>query len=206
MPLIFSGSNILMVLSNAVFYLCLTLLANVGSVTLGHPGYTRSFALIFIGQSYIVFIRYMTDDNRRHIGVQIRTTNALHTVAYLVIPIILNRNFYNPNELPPDYRVSRHNLYIGDILFDPHPPAIGQPTADEDEVLRAPPPYPERYPLVNPLRGQPNGQPMMRPGPFGLPNGPRGRRPGRISDAEVDRKSTRLNSSHQCLSRMPSSA
>ena len=77
-------------------------------------------------------------------------------------------------------------MYIGDILFDPHPPAIGQPTADEDEVLRTPPPYPERYPPVNPLRGQPNGQQAMRPVPFGLPSGHRGRRPDRISDAEVN--------------------
>ena len=137
-----------MVLSNAVFYLCLTLLAIIGSVVLGHPGYTRPFALIFIGQTYIVFIRYMTDDHRHHIGIQIRTTNALHTVAYQVIPIILNWNIFDPNELPPDYRVSHCDLYIGDILFDPHPPAIGQPTADEDEVLCAPPPYPEQYPRV----------------------------------------------------------
>ena len=115
----------------------------------------------------------------------------IYTVAYQVIPIILNRNFYNPNELPPDYRVSRHDLYIGDILFNPHPPAIGQPTADEDEVLRAPPPYPERYPHVgdnraNPLRGQLNRHRVIRPAPFGLPNGPRGHRHGRISDAEVN--------------------
>ena len=128
----------------------------------------------------------MTDEHHRHIGIQIWTTNALHTMAYQVIPIILNRNIFDPNELPPDYRVSRHDLYIGDILFDPHPPTIGQPTADEDEVLRAPPPYPERYHRVNPLKGQPNRHRVIRPGPFGLPNGPRGRCPGRISDAEVN--------------------
>ena len=126
MTLIFSDSGILMVLSNVVFYLCLTLLAIVGSVVLGHPGYTRSFALIFIGQTYVVFIQYMTDHHRRHIGIQIQTTNALHTVAYQVIPIILNQNIFHPNKLPPDYQVSHHDLYIGDILFDPHPPAIGQ--------------------------------------------------------------------------------
>ena len=136
-----------MVLSNAVFYLCLTLVI-VGLVMLGHPGYTRSFALIFMSQSYIVFIQYMTDNHCHHIGIQIQTTNALHTVAYQVIPIILDRNIFDPNELPPDYRVSCHDLYIGDILFDQHPLAIGQPTADEDEVLHAPPPYPEQYPLV----------------------------------------------------------
>ena len=92
-----------MVLSNVVFYLCLTLLAIVGSVVLGHPGYTRSFALIFIGQTYVIFIRYMTDDHCRHIGIQIQTTNALHTMAYQAIPIILNRNIFDPDELPPDY-------------------------------------------------------------------------------------------------------
>ena len=183
MPSIFSGSGILMVVSNAVFYLCLTFLAIIGSVVLG---YTRSFALIFIGQTYVIFIQYMTDDHRRHIGIQIRTTNVLHTVAYQVIPIILNQNIFDPNELPLDYRVSRHNLYIGDILFDPHPPAIGQPTADEDEVLHAPPLYPECYPRVNPLRGQPNRHRVIRPAPFGLPNGPRGHCHGFISDAEVN--------------------
>ena len=45
----------------------------------------------------------MTDDHCRHIGVQIQTTNALHTVAYQVIPIILNWNIFDPNELPLDY-------------------------------------------------------------------------------------------------------
>ena len=108
MPSIFSGSGILMVLSNTMFYLCLTLLVIVGSVVLGHPGYTRSSTLIFIGQSYIVFIWYMTDDHCHHIGIQIQTTNVLHTMAYQVIPIILNRNIFDPNELPPDYRVSGH--------------------------------------------------------------------------------------------------
>ena len=143
MPLIFSGSGILMVLSNAVFYMCLTLLAIVGSVVLGHPGYTRSFAMIFIGQSYIVFIWYMTDAHCHHIGIQIRTTNVLHTLAYQVIPTTLNHRQFDPNKLPLDYQVSCHNLYIRDILFNPHPPAIGQPTADGGGVLCAPPPYPE---------------------------------------------------------------
>ena len=56
---------------------------------------------------------------------------------------MLNRRQFDPNELPLDYRVSCHDLYLGDILFNPNPPAIGQPTADENEVLCAPPPYPE---------------------------------------------------------------
>ena len=186
MPLIFSGSGILMVLSNAVFYLCLTLLVIVGSVMLGHPGYTRSFALIFIGQTYVIFIRYMTDPHHRHIGIQIRTTNVLHTLAYQVIPTTLNHNQFDPNELPPDYWVSRNNLYIGDILFDLHPPAIGQPTADEHEVLHAPPPYLEWYPLAEEIRAmlsngrQPNNNWVVRPAPFGLPNGHRGCRHGVI--------------------------
>ena len=191
MPSVFSGLGILVVLGSAVFYLCLALLAVIGSVVLGHPGYTRSFTLIFIGQTYIVFIQYMTDDHYHHIGIQIQTTNMLHTMAYQVIPIVLNYNIFDPNELPPDYQVSHHDLYIGDILFEPHPPAIGQPTADEDEVLRTPPPYPEQYPRVednraNPSRGQPNRHQVIRPALFGLPNGPRGRRYGRISDAEVN--------------------
>ena len=92
-----------MVLSNVVFYLCLTLLVIVGSVVLGHPGYIRSFALIFIGQTYIVFIQYMTDNHHRHIGIWIQTSNALHTAAYQVIPIVLNHNIFDSNELPLDY-------------------------------------------------------------------------------------------------------
>ena len=81
-------------------------------------------------QNKCCFIWYMTDHHHHHIGIQIQTTNALHTVAYQVIPIILNWNLFDPNELPPDYQVSCHDLYIGGVLFDLHPPAIGQPTAE----------------------------------------------------------------------------
>ena len=71
MPNIFSGSSVVFVLSHAMFYVCLTLLALVGSLVLGNPWYTRSFALILINETYIIFIRYVTNPMRRHIGMQI---------------------------------------------------------------------------------------------------------------------------------------
>ena len=39
MPNIFSGSSIVFVLSHVMFYVCLTLLAFVGSLVLGNPWY-----------------------------------------------------------------------------------------------------------------------------------------------------------------------
>ena len=90
MPNIFSDSSIVFVLSHAMFYVCLTLLTLVGSLVLGNPWYTRSFALILISEMYIIFIRYVTNPTRYHIGVQIRTTDTLYTLAYQVIPTSLN--------------------------------------------------------------------------------------------------------------------
>ena len=125
MPNIFSGSSVVFVLSHAMFYVCLTLLALVGSLVLGNPWYTRSFALILISKTYIIFIHYVTNPMRCHIGVQIRTTDALHTLAYQVIPTSLNQRTQELEDLPPDYQVSRRDLYVEDILFDYHLPAIG---------------------------------------------------------------------------------
>ena len=68
--------------------------------------------------------------------MQIRTTDTIHTLAYQVIPTSLNRRTQNCKNLPPDYRVSRHDSYVEDILFNYHLPAIGQPNAEEDEVPR----------------------------------------------------------------------
>ena len=82
MPNIFSGSSVVFVLSHTMFYMCLTLLALVGSLVLGNPWYTRSFALILISETHISFIHYVTNPTRRHIGVQIRTADTLHTLAY----------------------------------------------------------------------------------------------------------------------------
>ena len=61
-----------------------------------------------------------------------------------------------------------------DILFDYHPPAIGQPNADEDEVLHALPPYPNcQQSLVGAAQADyPIGvMPNLRNRPFGLPMG-----------------------------------
>ena len=141
MPNIFSGSSVVFVLSHAMFYVCLTLLTLVGSLVLGNPWYTRSFALILISETYVIFIHYVTNPTRHHIGVQIWTTDALHTLAYQVIPTSLNRRTQQIEDLPQDYRVSCNDLYVEDILFDYHAPAIGPPNAVEDEVRPAPPPY-----------------------------------------------------------------
>ena len=88
---IFSGSSVVFVLSHAMFYVCLTLLTLVGSLVLGNPWYTRSFALILISEMYVIFISYVTNPTRCHIGMQIQTTDTLHTLAYQVIPTSLNR-------------------------------------------------------------------------------------------------------------------
>ena len=141
MPNIFSGSSVVFVLSHAMFYVCLTLLALVGSLVLGNPWYTRSFSLILISEMYVIFIRYVTNPTRRHIGMQIWTTDALHTLAYQVIPTSLNQRTQQVEDLPQDDRVSHNNLYVEDILFDYHTPANGLPNAAEDEVCPAPPPY-----------------------------------------------------------------
>ena len=117
-PLIFSGSGILLVLSNVVFYLCLTLYVIVRSIVLGNPGFSRSFILIFIGQTYIVFIRYMTDNHHCHIGIQVWTTDTLHTLAYQMIPTSVNRRNIEPRDIPLDYRVSQDDLLVEDILFN----------------------------------------------------------------------------------------
>ena len=103
MPNIFSGSSVVFVLSHVMFDMCLTLLALVGSLVLGNPWYTRSFALILISETYIIVICYVTNPTRRHIGVQIRTTDALHTLAYQVIPTSLNRRTQELEDLPLDY-------------------------------------------------------------------------------------------------------
>ena len=132
-----------------MFYVCLTLCVLVGSLVLGNPWCTRSFARILISEMYIIFIWYVMNPTRRHIGIQIWTTDAIHTVAYQVIPTLLNQNIHNRQDLPPDYRVSRNNLYVEDIPFDYNPPTIGHPNADENEVLRALPPYPNcQQPLM----------------------------------------------------------
>ena len=124
-----------------MFYMCLTLLTLVGSLVIGNPWYTRSFALILISKMYVIFICYVINPTRRHIGVQIWTTDALHTLAYPVIPTSLNQRTQICEDLPSDYRVGRNDLYVEDILFDYHTPAIGPPNAVEDEVRPAPPPY-----------------------------------------------------------------
>ena len=86
-----------------MFYVCLTILALVGSIVLGDPWLTRSLTVVLISETYVVFIRYVTFPTRRHIGIQIRTTDTIHTLAYQVIPTSLNRHQFNRRNLPLDY-------------------------------------------------------------------------------------------------------
>ena len=172
MPNIFSGSSVFFVLSHALFYICLTVMALAGSIVTGDPWLTRSLTLILISETYMVLIWYVTSPTRHHIGIQIRTTDAIHTLAYQVIPTSLNRHQFNRLNLPSDYRVSRDDLYVGDILFDPDVPALGLPDAEDIEVLRAPPPYPAPVrPLAEAAR---DPLPNLGNRPFGLPTGVRG--------------------------------
>ena len=171
MPNIFSGSSVFFVLSHALFYICLTAMALAGSIVTGDPWLTRSLTLILIGETYVVFIRYVTAPTRRHIGIQIRTTDAIHTLAYQVIPTSLNRHQYTSRTLPSDYRVSRDDLYVGDILFDPDVPVLDLPNLEIVEVPRAPPPYPaQRQPPTEAAAGP---LPNLGNRPFGLPTGQR---------------------------------
>ena len=97
---IFSGSSVVFVLSHTMFYVCLTLLVLIGSLVLGNPWYTRSFALILISETYVIFICYVTNPMRHHIGVQIWATDTLHTLAYQVIPTLLNQRTQELEDLP----------------------------------------------------------------------------------------------------------
>ena len=162
-----------------MFYVCLILLALIGSLVLGNPWYTRSFALILISETYVIVIHYVMNPTRHHIGVQIQTTDALHTLAYQVIPTSLNQRIQIAEDLPPDYQVSRRDLYVEDILFDYDTPAIGLPNAVEDEVHPAPPPYHSQV-IVDATqhmeaarahlpRGVVPNQPIIAVHPFGLP-------------------------------------
>ena len=102
----------------------------------------------------------------RHIGIQIRTTDVTHTLAYQVIPMSLNQHQINPRNLPPDHHVSCNDLYVGDILFDHNIPTIGQLNAVDEVVLCAPPPY--NLELEQPL-AEAAQNPVPNFGPFGLP-------------------------------------
>ena len=163
---------------HAMFYMYLTLLALVESLVLGNPWYTRSFALILISKTYIIFIQYVMSPIRCHISVQIQTTNMLHTLAYQVIPTSLNQNIHNLEDLPPDYQVSHCDLYVEDILFNYYTPAIGPPNVVENEVLYALPPY-RHQPLRDAVwcvedahAHLPRGVvPNIKVCPFGLPTG-----------------------------------
>ena len=145
-----------------MFYMCLTMLVLVGSIVLGNPWLTRSLTVVLISETYVIFIQYVTNATRHHIGIQIRTTDVTHTLAYQVIPTSLNRHEINPRNLPPDY-----NLYVGDILFDHDVPAIGLPNVVDEVAFCAPPPYLEPpQPLAEAARN-----PLLNLGnrPFGLP-------------------------------------
>ena len=118
-----------------------------------------------------------------------------------MIPTSLNRRTQELEDLPPDYRVSCRDLYVEDILFDYHLPAIGQPNAEEVGAAHpAPPPYRRNQVLLDAAqrmedacahlpRGVVPNQPTFNVQPFGLPTGVR-REPenpeGAIQDPLVD--------------------
>ena len=96
----------------------------------------------------------------------------IHILAYQVIPTSLNRHQYTALNLPSDYQVSRDDLYVGDILFDPDIPTIDIQNVGMIEVPRAPPPY--HAPQQPPQEAAWNPLPDLGNRPFGLPTGIRG--------------------------------
>ena len=95
-------------------------------------------------------------------------------------------------------------ILLGAAQETPQPP---QPPAPTHQDAPAPEPYPELKPLVEDIR------PLLRDGKFqdALPKTDELLQQAKakgdaIGEAYADRKSTRLNSSHKSVSRMPSSA
>ena len=115
---------------------CLNILLIILTSLNGQPWSTWYLGLLFIGQTYVVVIRIISSPVARHVGIQLRTDEALHTFAYQVLPILPRRILQ-----PPEYAVSRRDLLVVDILFvDPGLPGYRAPGINED-AQGAPPPY-----------------------------------------------------------------
>jgi hypothetical protein len=163
--------------------LCLNLLLIALSLLSKCTWTTWALGVVFVSQSYVVTVCILSTPTCSHIGIQLRTTNALHTLAYQVFPIPA------PVLPPPDYRVSRQDLLIQDILFDRSGlPDYHVPGTDKDAVLGVPPPYPRCIGFIDdhavpalvvapptPPPSLPNGRPNQ---PYGLRRDPNPHRLG----------------------------
>jgi hypothetical protein len=168
--------------------LCLNLLLIALSLLSERTWTTWALGVVFVSQSYVVTVRILSTPTRSHIGIELCTTNALHTLAYQVLPIPV------PVLPPPDYRVSRQDLLVPDILFDRSGLLdYHGPGADQDAMLGAPPPYPRRIGFIDdhavlalvvasptPPPSPPNGRPNQ---PYGLQ---RGSNPHRLDPDNLD--------------------
>ena len=104
MPGFFAAFNFLHRLS-FIDFLCLNLLLIALSLLSERTWTTWALSVVFASQSYVVTVRILSSPACRHVGIQLRTTNALHTLAYQVLPIPA------PFLPPPDYRVSETTNY-----------------------------------------------------------------------------------------------
>jgi hypothetical protein len=168
--------------------LCLNLLLIALSLLTKRTWTTWALRVVFVSQSYVVTVRILSTPTCSHIGIQLRTTNALHTLAYQVLPIPA------PILPPPDYQVSRQDLLVQDILFNRSGlPDYNVPGADQDAVLGAPLPYSRRVGFIDdhavpalvvapptPPPSPPNGRPNQ---PYGLQRGPN---PHRLNPHNLD--------------------
>jgi hypothetical protein len=86
MPGFFTVFNFLHRLS-FIDTICLNLLLIGISLLSERTWSTWALGVIVISQSYIVTVGILSSPNHRYIGIQLHTTNALHTLAYQVLPI-----------------------------------------------------------------------------------------------------------------------
>jgi hypothetical protein len=96
MPGFFAAFNFVQRLS-FIDTLCLNLFLIALSLLTERTWTTWALGVVFVSQSYVVTVRILSTPTRSHIGIQLRTTNALHTLAYQVLPIPA------PVLPPPDY-------------------------------------------------------------------------------------------------------
>jgi hypothetical protein len=67
--------------------LCLNLLLIALSLLTERTWTTWALGVVYVSQSYVVIVHIRSTPTHLHIGIQLCTTNALHTLAYQVLPI-----------------------------------------------------------------------------------------------------------------------
>jgi hypothetical protein len=67
--------------------LCLNLLLIALSLLTERTWTTWALGVVYVSQSYVVIVHIHSTPTHLHIGIQLCTTNALHTLAYQVLPI-----------------------------------------------------------------------------------------------------------------------